>query len=852
MKKNHAKLTIILLIVFLFLQSVNLPVFAYGEKEQEKRSIAIVFDNSGSMYINGNTAWSRATYAMEVFASMLNESDKLSIYPMHPITIDGKQYDMNNPLRLNGPKDAQKIRSIFTENAEGTPVEAIQKAHEGLMQEDGQKWLLVLTDGDSFYKNDKNLGNKTAQVLKDEYLEPYSKDMNVIYLGIGSQAVKPSCTPKGNYTLLVEKVSDSAQVLSKLTMMCNLIFGRDTMPKSHLEGQDIDIDVSIGKLILFIQGEKISDVKLTGPNGEVIPINSYDTKYPENGVGGEYAKSCKTDKKLQGVMTTYTDLPVGKYTVSYSGNASNMEAYYEPDVDMEFTFTDENGVKVRPEDLYEGNYVISFGMKDAKTGEYTQSDLIGDTKYEGHYSINGETFDINCNDKSGSVNVFLKMDDNFNADMLMTFLSGYKIYKSSADFGWPDGGLNVRPRPSGDLKLVITEGQKEYHLSTMETETPFRAEVFYMGEKLTGETLEAVILRWDSSVSGAEFKKLPQGDHYEIYLEYKDQNAPENTKLGTFSVPVWAEYTPPASEMSESLKVNVVYSIVDNWGPEIELIADQNYYVMSQIEEGEPLRLEIRNNGNKLSPELLEKVKLNIDTGGIEYTVKADPDHSRFLIYLHKTSSLKSDKYRISCEADVPDEIGRTKTLKAHDYVTISSIPKWLKILAISAGSLRGLLLIWAILHIKALPTKLNTTKRTCHMTVDGDDVTRNTSFDAKLDGKQIIITAKYSGVITGFTMDVKPGKESYIMTPHAKRVAEVDTKSVKKRGSTTITEASIGSRGKFEYDEDTHRLVPRRNTKRTFDVRNGTTVRYSGTMMLNGKNTEYSTSVKLNFNKKK
>ena len=55
-----------------------------------------------------------------------------------------------------------------------------------------------------------------------------------------------------------------------------------------------------------------------------------------------------------------------------------------------------------------------------------------------------------------------------------------------------------------------------------------------------------------------------------------------------------------------------------------------------------------------------------------------------------------------------------------------------------------------------------------------------------------------------------------------------------------------------LDYDEDTHRLVPRRNTKRTFDVRNGTTVRYSGTMMLNGKNTEYSTSVKLNFNKKK
>ena len=46
----------------------------HAEKQQgtTKRAIYVVFDNSGSMYGDGNKAWSQATYAMEVFAAMMN------------------------------------------------------------------------------------------------------------------------------------------------------------------------------------------------------------------------------------------------------------------------------------------------------------------------------------------------------------------------------------------------------------------------------------------------------------------------------------------------------------------------------------------------------------------------------------------------------------------------------------------------------------------------------------------------------------------------------------------------------------------------------------------------------------
>ena len=50
----------------------------HAEKQQgtTKRAIYVVFDNSGSMYGDGNKAWSQATYAMEVFAAMMNSKIK--------------------------------------------------------------------------------------------------------------------------------------------------------------------------------------------------------------------------------------------------------------------------------------------------------------------------------------------------------------------------------------------------------------------------------------------------------------------------------------------------------------------------------------------------------------------------------------------------------------------------------------------------------------------------------------------------------------------------------------------------------------------------------------------------------
>ena len=87
--RRRVSILICVFLLFITIGANFITVEAANITQKEKSyEIAVVFDNSGSMY--DNESWSRAKYAMEVFAAMLNEGDVLKIYPMHPVTTDGK------------------------------------------------------------------------------------------------------------------------------------------------------------------------------------------------------------------------------------------------------------------------------------------------------------------------------------------------------------------------------------------------------------------------------------------------------------------------------------------------------------------------------------------------------------------------------------------------------------------------------------------------------------------------------------------------------------------------------------------------------------------------------------------
>lgn len=704
-----------------------------SSKEEDSRAIAIVFDNSGSMYDAGDQAWCRATYAMEVFASMLNAGDVLQIYPMHPITVGDKEYTMQNPFQITDAAQASSIREILTKDAGGTPIESIDCAAQGLQKiQADKKYMVVLTDGGTFSKNGYGLSKDRTKTELDQRIQANAgAAMTVMYLGIGTEACIPN-TNESEY-FIKRQAANTADVLSTLTDMCNRIFGRDILPKTRISGNTMEFDISMSKLIVFVQGTNIADLKIEPKNGVSAGtlMSSQQTKYSTKGAA-DYKSN--PDTSLQGMIVTYEGCDAGNFDIVYGGTATSVEVYYEPDADLEFIFTDTEGNNVDLNALYEGEYKVSFGMKDAKTGKLISSDLLGNPHYEGNYYINGEKVAFTHDGYSGEVPIVLKQDDSFEADLTVTYLSGYKISKNSTDFGWPEGGVKVIAPPLGDFEIGLT---------------------------------------------------IPQ-----------------------------------------------------------------DYIVIKEIEQTPAFVVDLKMDGKPLTAEEFDAVTLTVDCGGIAHTITPKKEDSQYLIQLESTEGLSEGGYEIRVEANYLDEAERTAQATDASKVTLSQMPLWVKCVFGLLFLLILAILLWIILHIKVLPKYMHTSKKISTMNFDGDDVTKSTNFMAEIKKKSAKAQAQYGGKKFGVSMDVVPGKESYLYKSQKRRSAEVKVPTVRKFGSAKIQEAMIGS-VKYVADENTGKLIPALPNQKPFTLTNGMTIKYSGTIQDAGIDKDFEVTSKLNFKKK-
>ena len=858
MKKRLSVLLAVLLLLSCMLMAV--PT-AQAEKATEKRAIAVVFDNSGSMYMSKNLAWCRATYAMEVFASMLNEGDILQIYPMNPCTIGengAEVYSMENPLVITNAADSSIIRKNFIPTNGGTPVKSIDAAAAGLKKVSGvkaeNKYLIILTDGHRFHieGKEKEESPEDTKILLDSKIQEYAGNgMTVMYIGMdtdgsSTKACNPD-TPESEY--YVERIAEkSVEVISSLTELCNIIFGRDTLPSNHIKnsGKTIELDVSTKKLIAFVQGTNIENLKITGSGIGNMVGSPQQVKYSEKGTA---FTECAVDTNLQGMMVTYDGSTAGSFNVEFSGTASSIEVYYEPDVELAFIFTDSEGNPVDPNALYEGDYKVSFGMMDAKTGKLVSSDLLGKPSYKGSYTLNGEKKKFDHTGFSGSVDIPLKKGDTFEADLEVEYLSGYRIYKSSKDFGWPEGGITVAPKPIAGYKLEITGGDSSYPLQQLEEGKPYKAVVYFENQPLTGEELSKVELWWEPEKSNAELKKEFMEDHWEIKLYHKDPNAPQNTKCGECTVLITATYTPKGSDEAVT-STNLTYNIKDDFATlGAELIVPQDYIVIKDMADTQAMTVKLTLNGAFLTPEEFKAVKVSVDCGGINYELTPDEANSAYKIKILETDKISEGDYIISVNAQYTDSIGRVAKAETEYLVTLSSLPLWVKWAITLSILLILFIIIWTILHIRVLPTKAHTTKKLSFMTYDSEDVTRSANFLAEIKQGSAKFQTQFAGRKYGLTMDASPGKESYLYKGQKSRSAEISVASVRKFGPAKIQEAMIGS-AKYVLDEDTGKLVPALPNMKPFLIKNGMMVKFSGSVQDAGVDKDFEVTSKINFKK--
>lgn len=310
----------------------------HAEKQQgtTKRAIYVVFDNSGSMYGDGNKAWSQATYAMEVFAAMMNyeSGDVMKVFPMHDITTDGNTGSATkSSMEIRGKDDIAQIHNMYTPKPGGTPYTQVNNAAGELTKllnagSVDEGWLVVLTDGD--FDNDIPASGLKADL---EGKAAANENLYVQYLAIGTDVKN---IPEGNADkgLYAQKAGNTSEVVNELAEISNRIFKRNEYAGYSSEDSGLEFDIPLRKLIVFAQGKDVKIGSLKNEEGGEVKLQS-DTAVSYSSTDGAglttFVKSTPVkDTSLKGQVAVFADespIVAGNYTLDVSGaNQITVEA----------------------------------------------------------------------------------------------------------------------------------------------------------------------------------------------------------------------------------------------------------------------------------------------------------------------------------------------------------------------------------------------------------------------------------------------------------------------------------------------------------------------------------------------
>ena len=661
---------------------------------------------------------------MEVFASMMNEGDTLYIYPMSPIAVNGTEYDSErNPLAVSGGSDTSVIENIVTLAAQDTPIETITHAYNGLAGASAdEKWLIVLTDGDLFYENGEALEDSAGRM--DEVLGGFGSGVNLMYLGIGTNPVMPTA---GGVTAM--QADNSGEILTKLTSMCNTIFGRDEL---QVSGSTAEFDVSMSRLIVFVQGSDISSIEVLDASGASAgtPDSVYTPRYSESGceviptingdlvVGQSYTLSY--DPNLSGCIASFSGLDAGSYTIHYSGSADSICVYYEPDVDVVANLVDAEGNPVSAEgDLPPGDYFIEYGLAD-KNGDMTDSGLLGERSFEITYTLNGQEF-TETGAQNGRIPVTVEAGDQLDiAEIDATYLSGYNIRKDGPELGWPDLGFQFGYPEAGQLSLEVTGGADTLGISEVE-EASYRVEVSYDGRKLTGEELDAVDLQAAVTPDTLAASVTRDGDVFLVQLGYATDV--DEVAEGDFTVTMSASYQ---DEFERTITAEAsVGGVLEDDGHALKLeLERQEYYTKLNLSGSDPVLARLTLDGEPLTEEQMAALEFSAECEGLHCTVTPVPGESLYEIsFAEGNGDAATGKHLLDVSARYVDEAGREVTAEDTTPIRIHLFPFWvwialaLLVLAVIA------LILWIYFNQKVLPKNIVVDAQSLEFAVGNDNV---------------------------------------------------------------------------------------------------------------------------------
>lgn len=378
-----------------------------AEVQTNKKIISIVYDDSGSMSMDGEKKWAYANYAMQTFAALLNGQDELYLTYMSDVLAGkqgGRQIDLS---------DVEAAVSQIRGNINligSTPHESIEIAmntlqNAGDTDPQTEYWLVVLTDGEFGLAPDYNtlVSSSDLQAQLEGY---YAQDMpngtkvQITYMAIGSDAVSLNDNPACNLSCV--KAEAAEDIMTVLSDVADKISGRTRVEESAItatKGNTVTFrsELPLYSISILSQGmqTEVTDAEI-GESSLTVSRN-IGLQYPE-------INGAQTDKGLLGNAAMITNgsetIPAGEYTIRFSENVdvSSLDIMYEPAIEVQLEIYKDEELIEDTSTLRQGDVIDIIGtVVKAGTSEEIDKDLLPDgISYQISVSEGGQT--VNSSD----------------------------------------------------------------------------------------------------------------------------------------------------------------------------------------------------------------------------------------------------------------------------------------------------------------------------------------------------------------------------------------------------------------------------------------------------------------------
>ena len=489
-------------VLFIFLFFILSNAYA-SDVSRTKRHVAMVYDDSTSMYVSDNTKkpvlnWAYANYMTQAFLSLLSPRDSLYITYMSDTEKEISGYE--NLMEKDGQQAIDEIRSK-NDYINKTPIASVETAYDMLKSLDeglsDEYWLVIITDGE-FTDYRQDITQKLLGYIDE--MGSAGKTLKVVFLAIGDEAALPQADEENG--LLVYRTGTN-EIVHTMSALADNISGRHNVSPgrmSSLSGNRLSVDMllPVRSLIVFTQadGNTLTGIS-NNKNEEMALSSSYNIKAPD-----EFKYTAQitaiTDPAAVGAITRVNPsnegqiLSDGRYVLSFAEPADidNIRVMYEPAIDIEVRYKSGGRTVENPED---GSVCdIEIVLVNALTGSPLNSkalpaevecniQIISGGKVEGSargFTIEGVTLE------SGnlSVNTEVTMPGYFTLRNRHDYIYGQSPGAAPAATP-PEHDETKGPWPPEVTLAVQAPGGINIDLKTLEESRPFIVIPYFNGEK---------------------------------------------------------------------------------------------------------------------------------------------------------------------------------------------------------------------------------------------------------------------------------------------------------------------------------------------------------------------------------